>query len=54
MKTKTICLIPARGGSKRIKNKNILNFLGKSFYKELLKMQKKVKYLTKFMSQLIQ
>ena len=24
-----ICLIPARGGSKRIKNKNIKNFLGK-------------------------
>ena len=24
-----ICLIPARGGSKRIKNKNIVNFLGK-------------------------
>ena len=26
---KPICIIPARGGSKRIKNKNIINFLGK-------------------------
>jgi len=26
---KTICLIPARGGSKRIKNKNIKKFFGK-------------------------
>jgi len=24
-----ICLIPVREGSKRIKNKNIINFLGK-------------------------
>ena len=28
-KLKPICIIPARGGSKRIKNKNILNFFGK-------------------------
>ena len=25
----TICIIPARQGSKRLKNKNILNFFGK-------------------------
>jgi len=29
MKKKFICIIPARGGSKRIKNKNIISFYGK-------------------------
>ena len=29
MKKKILCIIPARGGSKRLKNKNILNFFGK-------------------------
>ncbi len=29
MKTKNICIIPARGGSKRIPRKNIKLFLGK-------------------------
>ena len=29
MKKNIICIIPARKGSKRIKNKNIINFLGK-------------------------
>ena len=29
LKEKTFCLIPARKGSKRIKNKNIKNFFGK-------------------------
>ena len=29
MKDKIFCLIPARSGSKRIKNKNIINFYGK-------------------------
>ena len=29
MKKKILCIIPARSGSKRLKNKNILNFFGK-------------------------
>ena len=29
MKRKIVCVIPARGGSKRINNKNIVNFGGK-------------------------
>lgn len=29
MKIKPICIIPARSGSKRVKNKNIINFFGK-------------------------
>jgi len=41
MKTKTICLIPARGGSKRIKNKNLLNFLGKPFLQRVIENAKK-------------
>jgi N-acylneuraminate cytidylyltransferase len=28
-KNKTVCIIPARGGSKRIRNKNVIDFLGK-------------------------
>ena len=47
MKTKTICLIPARGGSKRIKNKNILNFLGKSFLQRVIENAKKSKIFDK-------
>ena len=33
MKNKCICIIPARGGSKRIPKKNIKNFLGKPIIK---------------------
>ena len=29
MKKKILCIIPARGGSKRLRNKNILSFFGK-------------------------
>ena len=34
---KTICIIPARSGSKRIKNKNILNFFGIPFLARTIK-----------------
>jgi|TARA_B110000037_G_C17128258_1_gene509518 pseudaminic acid cytidylyltransferase len=43
MKTKTICLIPARGGSKRIKNKNIKNFFGKPLLERVIENSKKSK-----------
>ena len=33
---KTICLIPARGGSKRIKNKNIKKFFGKPLLERVI------------------
>ena len=36
-----ICLIPARGGSKRIKNKNIKKFLGKTFLERIIFTAKK-------------
>jgi len=36
-----ICFIPARGGSKRIKNKNIKKFLGKSFLERVINTAKK-------------
>ena len=38
-----ICLIPARGGSKRIKNKNIKNFLGKPIIAWSIQKAKKSK-----------
>jgi pseudaminic acid cytidylyltransferase len=47
MSNKTICLIPARGGSKRIKNKNILNFLGKTFLQRVIENAKKSKIFDK-------
>ena len=43
MNEKTICLIPARGGSKRIKNKNIKKFFGKPLLERVIKNAKKSK-----------
>ena len=43
MKKKTICLIPARGGSKRIKNKNIIKFFGKPLLERVIESAKKSK-----------
>ena len=43
MKKKTICLIPARGGSKRIKNKNIIKFFGKPLLERVIENTKKSK-----------
>ncbi len=40
---KTICLIPARGGSKRIKNKNIKKFFGKPLLERVIETAKKSK-----------
>lgn len=44
MKDKKICIIPARKGSKRIKNKNIKNFCGKPIILQLLKKIIKFEY----------
>lgn len=41
--TKTICLIPSRGGSKRIKNKNIKKFMGKPFLTRVINVARKSK-----------
>ncbi len=41
MNNKTICLIPARAGSKRVKNKNIKKFLGKPFLERVIDTAKK-------------
>jgi len=43
MRKKTICLIPARGGSKRIKNKNIKKFFGKPLLERVIKNAKQSK-----------
>ena len=43
MRRKTICLIPARGGSKRIKNKNIKKFLGIPLLQRVIQNTKKSK-----------
>ena len=40
-KNSIICIIPARGGSKRIKNKNIINFYGKPLIYYSIKAAKK-------------
>ena len=45
-----LVIIPARGNSKRIKNKNIKNFNGKPIISYSIKILKKVNYLKKFMS----
>ena len=47
MKKKIICLIPARGGSKRIKNKNIKSFLGVPLIRLVIKNAKKSKIFNK-------
>ncbi len=46
-KKKIIAIIPARGGSKRIKDKNIVNFDGKPILKKTLDVAKKCKYIDK-------
>ena len=43
MNEKTICLIPARGGRKRIKNKNIKKFFGKPLLERVIENAKKSK-----------
>jgi len=45
--SKTICIIPARKGSKRIKNKNIINFYGKPIIERVLENLKKFKSFEK-------
>ena len=44
---KIICVIPARGGSKRIKNKNIKSFLGKPMISYPIKAALKSKLFKK-------
>ena len=46
-KNKCICIIPARKGSKRIKNKNIINFLGKPMIYYSIKAAQKSKIFSK-------
>jgi pseudaminic acid cytidylyltransferase len=42
-----ICIIPARKGSKRIKNKNIKNFYGKPIISQVIQKLKKFKFFDK-------
>ena len=44
-KKKILCVIPARGGSKRIKNKNIIKFQNKPLIYWTIKAAKKSKYI---------
>jgi len=46
-KVKRIAIIPARGGSKRIKNKNIINFFGKPMIFYAINALKKSKFFEK-------
>ena len=46
-KTKPICIIPARIGSKRIKFKNILNFYGKPLIYYSIREAKKSKLFSR-------
>ena len=46
-KLSTICIIPARGGSKRIKKKNIKNFFGKPMISYAINNAKKSKCFDK-------
>ena len=48
-----ICIIPARGGSNRIKNKNIKKFNGKPIIGIVLKNLKKTKLFKNKLFQLI-
>ena len=43
-KKKIVCIIPARSGSKGIKNKNIINLKGKPLIYWTIKLAKKVKF----------
>ena len=47
---KSICIIPARSGSIRIKNKNIINFSNKPIIYWSILAAKKVNVLKKFLS----
>ena len=42
-----ICLIPARSGSRRVKNKNILNFFGKPMISYAINTARKSKLFDK-------
>jgi CMP-N-acetylneuraminic acid synthetase len=44
---KIVAIIPARSGSKRIKNKNIIRFKGEPMIAKTLKIAKKCKYIDK-------
>ena len=48
---KRLIIIPARGGSKRIKDKNIKKFNGKPIIYYSIDSAKKVNFLTSFMFQ---
>ena len=43
----TICIIPARSGSKRLKNKNIINFFGKPMIAHVIDIAKKSKLFSR-------